>query len=1420
VDGDFQDEVIVAFRDGYWSSHIQGKVQVLVLDHTQQSSSESFNDTTYTQYDPSPGYDLDFDEYVTPWCVSVAAGDIDGDGKDEAILAYSVQVWEWQYYWTTAPVYPHVVAFDYVRPGAGGLQERTGGHWKGTASPWDYVTRLTVDAGDIDIDGRAEIALAFRDRDGNLQTLAFEGESGVTQSRSYKLTSTVDVAEFWLAMGDVNGDTSYGNYTGTCYETVETQVTAVLYVPPHYSNYNRSSGGVGSCAAFGKFIGSGSSNAESAATSQAGSVTIDESASFADIFEVGPSFTYDYEKSLEVSNEQATMRTDGLHTATDGNAGIYDLVAFDKVTYWVYEYQESRSGQTFTVRIPKGYTSSSRRMDLWYSNGPTEFSDSWVPVGQNVARGRTATQSSTWSSGTADRAVDGNADGNYSHNSVTATNREQYAWWQVDLSRIQWLDAIQLWNRTDCCGDRLSNFYVFVSDAPFASNNPNTLLGDPNVWNYHVTGQGGRPTTVIPNRTGRYVRVQLVGTNNLSLAEVQVWGHPAEVKTGGQRQWPTERPIKIDDSTFKIKLPGGSYQFVNGYLLWDWTATNGIQVDRGAGPGAWETQDDQSWTTSTQTSTAESLAIGFEAKVMGVGLEGSYTYGSETRTSRALTWSTGTVVEGQAGPLIYEDTPAGISYNYSPYLWVQKVQSPSGVQQEFLVLDYWVSSIGNPLADEPPQPAASKGITPTVPLIASPSHPDPATWYPTSTVVLTWTQPAGDPATIAGYRWYMDSQPDTVPGPINKGLTTTHTYDGVPDGLWYAHVRAVSDGSEWSDAGHRAVRVDAHPPQVTLALDPPLPTGNSGWYKDPLTVTVNVTDGAGSGVAAIETSTYGTTWQPYAAPLSFHTDTPTTTIWARAADAVGHASEPVSTTFKIDVTPPSSEIHYNGYTFGVWIATVVTDTLGNQHLVLGGIISDSLSGRAGMGIQADGGDWTSASEIGLWHPIPGMPEIEVNWYYTATTELGRGNHIFFGQAQDEAGNLEAPYQIAQVIWFPPSTPDLSASSLTASPQVARPGDEVTFAIAVRNSGEQEAHVAVTDTLPAGLTPITETLGYDVTYDPGTGTITWPARLVWPGQWFRVSFGARVDTAGAAVLENQATAHAFWPNTDALTGAARQYFLDRERTVVVTATVTVNPNLPAGADVTPPQVDLSILSGSVMSERDVTLRILADADARWMYLREWTLDPATGVWIVAQESGWMTYNQSHTWTLSPGDGVKYLGVWVADGARNVSLLDENSLAFTNLVGGSQALVAGQRVQYRFDLRAGALTAFYVTAQAGDPDLYVWNPLNAFRPNYYSNGPGGAGTVDEVIQWLDEEGLYLVEVQAVGDCQYRLTIPEEAELATRDRTTRARMLSFQEKDRPVHPLAVSDPLSAGSTVTLTVPPPYEIYLPLVFRGGVLQ
>lgn len=86
----------------------------------------------------------------------------------------------------------------------------------------------------------------------------------------------------------------------------------------------------------------------------------------------------------------------------------------------------------------------------------------------------------------------------------------------------------------------------------------------------------------------------------------------------------------------------------------------------------------------------------------------------------------------------------------------------------------------------------------------------------------------------------------------------------------------------------------------------------------------------------------------------------------------------------------------------------------------------------------------------------------------------------------------------------------------------------------RDAGWQEARVAIIDTLPVGLTPFAGSLPAKVIYDSVARTITWPAQLLWPGQWSQVEFKALVAAGtSASTLTSQATFRAGWPNTDLL-----------------------------------------------------------------------------------------------------------------------------------------------------------------------------------------------------------------------------------------------------------------------------------------------
>jgi hypothetical protein len=147
-----------------------------------------------------------------------------------------------------------------------------------------------------------------------------------------------------------------------------------------------------------------------------------------------------------------------------------------------------------------------------------------TPEGDGSASGKNTTQSSNFAeANTADKAADGNTDGNYNNGSLAITKLDKNAWWQIDLGSSIEIESIDVWNRTDCCPERLSDFWVFVSDTPFApGDTPSSLESRQSTWSNHQTTAPSPSSTIPVNSKGRYVRIQLTGENYLSLAEVAI----------------------------------------------------------------------------------------------------------------------------------------------------------------------------------------------------------------------------------------------------------------------------------------------------------------------------------------------------------------------------------------------------------------------------------------------------------------------------------------------------------------------------------------------------------------------------------------------------------------------------------------------------------------------------------------------------------------------------------------------------------------------------------------------------------------------------------------------------------------------------------------------------------------------------------
>lgn len=200
------------------------------------------------------------------------------------------------------------------------------------------------------------------------------------------------------------------------------------------------------------------------------------------------------------------------------------------------------AGQRYAIMVEYFDQGNTATMQLnWRPAGASAFVP--VPVSRlyagtppsttNLAQGKGASQSSTYEVAAAGRAVDGNTNGTYSAGSVTHTaSSAQQDWWQVNLGKSSRIDLIQLWNRTDCCTDRLQNFHVLISASDMTGRSLADLLSDPKVIQRKVSATTAVSTIGIPvNGLGQYVRVQLAGQNFLSLAEVQVFGGPGVYQT-------------------------------------------------------------------------------------------------------------------------------------------------------------------------------------------------------------------------------------------------------------------------------------------------------------------------------------------------------------------------------------------------------------------------------------------------------------------------------------------------------------------------------------------------------------------------------------------------------------------------------------------------------------------------------------------------------------------------------------------------------------------------------------------------------------------------------------------------------------------------------------------------------------------------
>ena len=117
------------------------------------------------------------------------------------------------------------------------------------------------------------------------------------------------------------------------------------------------------------------------------------------------------------------------------------------------------------------------------------------------------------------------------------------------------------------------------------------------------------------------------------------------------------------------------------------------------------------------------------------------------------------------------------------------------------------STIVTSLTDEEHIPPATIGV-PVVPIVSSPTHPDPNKWYSNNDPEFFWKLPVD----VSEVKLLIDHYPDSAPTILYSSQISEKKVINLADGVWYFHVRFKNQHG-WGGILHRKVLIDTKPPE-------------------------------------------------------------------------------------------------------------------------------------------------------------------------------------------------------------------------------------------------------------------------------------------------------------------------------------------------------------------------------------------------------------------------------------------------------------------------------------------------------------------------------------------------------------------------------------------------------------------------------
>ena len=195
-------------------------------------------------------------------------------------------------------------------------------------------------------------------------------------------------------------------------------------------------------------------------------------------------------------------------------------------------------------------------------------------------------------------------------------------------------------------------------------------------------------------------------------------------------------------------------------------------------------------------------------------------------------------------------------------------------------------------------------------------------------------------------------------------------------------------------------------------------------------------------------------------------------------------------------------------------------------------------------------------------------------------------------------------------------------------------------------------------------------------------------------------------------------------------------------------------LPDATDKIPPVVNaVTINGGTAQTTTSANISVLVDASdsggsgLQSLYLVERKFNASAGQWVMVQETGWLPFTSTKSFTLSADAGMRYIQAFVADGAGNISNAKAQRIDF---MPAGASILANQIQTYRIDMAGGETLGLNLNSLQGDADLYVWDPNGGLAAmSNHSNSEA-----DSISYAVQIPGPYQVEVFGYTDAQYDL------------------------------------------------------------------